>query len=126
TSAEPSAHPADGQTVTYAGVTVTVPASWPVIDLEADPAACVRLDVHAVYLGTPGTQADCPPTRVGRTDTVHLQGRPAELPFGATTLELGGAHELTTSQVTSGEAVVVPRGSSVVLTVTIGSSSVAT
>ena len=39
------------QTVSDHGYEVTVPASWPVIDLAADPTACVRLDRPAVYLG---------------------------------------------------------------------------
>jgi hypothetical protein len=45
------AAPAEKQ-VAYAGVTVSVPADWPVIDLDASDDVCVRLDVDAVYLGT--------------------------------------------------------------------------
>lgn len=66
------AGPAATRVVSYAGLSVTVPASWPVVDLAADPRACVRLDRHAVYLGTPGTQQDCPAHLVGRTETVAL------------------------------------------------------
>ena len=39
---------------------VLVPASWQVINLHAAPAACVRFDRHAVYLGAPGRAEDCP------------------------------------------------------------------
>src|SRR5205823_4545434 len=61
------------QTVTFGGYTVSVPASWPVYDLAKDPRQCVRYDVNAVYLGTPGPDQDCPPNLVGRVDTVTIQ-----------------------------------------------------
>lgn len=46
--------------VTYRGHEFTVPASWPIVDLEKHPDVCVRFDRHAVYLGTPGDQQQCP------------------------------------------------------------------
>ncbi|HUX72093.1 MAG TPA: hypothetical protein VMV41_16360, partial [Cellulomonadaceae bacterium] len=55
--------------VTFDGVRVTVPATWPVIDLRENPEACVRFDTPAVYLGSPGSQSDCPAHAVGRVDT---------------------------------------------------------
>ena len=61
------------QFVTYNGVRVTVPATWPVIDLRVNPEACVRFDTAAVYLGSPGSQSDCPAHAVGRVDTVWLR-----------------------------------------------------
>jgi hypothetical protein len=61
------------QTVTFGGYTVSIPASWPVYDLTKNPRQCVRYDVHAVYLGTPGPDPDCPPNLVGRVDTVSIQ-----------------------------------------------------
>jgi len=61
------------QTVTFGGYTVSVPASWPVYDLTKNPRHCVRYDVNAVYLGTPGPDQDCPPNLVGRVDTVTIQ-----------------------------------------------------
>jgi hypothetical protein len=61
------------QTVTFGGYTVSVPASWPVYDLTKNPRQCVRYYVHAVYLGTPGADPDCPPNLVGRVDTVTIQ-----------------------------------------------------
>jgi hypothetical protein len=60
------------QTVSYEGYEITVPASWPVYWLAHDPQQCVRYDVHAVYLGTPGPNQQCPPRLVGRTDTVSI------------------------------------------------------
>jgi hypothetical protein len=68
TAAEPAS-----QTVTFDGYTVSVPASWPVYDLTKNPRQCVRYDVHAVYLGTPGPDPNCPPNLVGRVDTVTIQ-----------------------------------------------------
>jgi hypothetical protein len=61
------------QTVTFGGYTVSVPASWPVYDLTKNPRQCVRYDVHAVYLGTPGPDPNCPPDLVGRVDTLTIQ-----------------------------------------------------
>jgi len=58
--------------VSYNGVRVTVPATWPVIDLRLHPRACVRLDRTAVYLGSPGPQSDCPAHAVGRADSIWL------------------------------------------------------
>src|SRR6266516_1714979 len=75
-----AARPAS-QTVTFGGYTVSVPASWPVYDLTKNPRQCVRYDVHAVYLGTPGPDPDCPPNLVGRVDTVTIQAPAA--PAGA-------------------------------------------
>lgn len=48
------------RTVAYHGYEVDVPASWRVVDLDANPGACIRFDSPAVYLGTPGEVADCP------------------------------------------------------------------
>jgi hypothetical protein len=56
--------------VVYAGYQLTVPASWPVYRLDQDPATCVRYDVHAVYLGVPGADQQCPSGLIGRTETV--------------------------------------------------------
>jgi Domain of unknown function (DUF1906)/Fibronectin type III domain len=59
--------------VTYNGVRVTVPATWPVIDLRVHPQTCVRFDKAAVYLGSPGSQSACPAHAVGRVNTVWLR-----------------------------------------------------
>jgi len=64
------------KTIQFRGYQLDVPASWPVYRLDQDPEQCVRYDVHAVYLGTPGTDQDCPPGLVGRTETVSI-GSPA-------------------------------------------------
>ena len=36
--------PGDTSTVSYRGYRVAVPADWAVVDLAADPHACVRFD----------------------------------------------------------------------------------
>jgi hypothetical protein len=61
------------KSVTFRGYRVEVPASWPVIDLARNPSACVRFDVHAVYLGHPGSSPSCPVDVVGRTESLLLE-----------------------------------------------------
>ncbi len=68
--------PAQGvseQTVSYRGYQVTVPASWPVVDLAKDPTACVRYDRPAVYLGASTAQANCPAHLAGRSEGIVLE-----------------------------------------------------
>ena len=60
------------KTVVYHGYEFQVPASWPVYRLDQHPTTCVRYDVHAVYLGTPGADMQCPAGLVGRTQTVSV------------------------------------------------------
>ncbi|MFD8598779.1 glycoside hydrolase domain-containing protein [Kitasatospora sp. NPDC059646] len=70
------------QQVEYRGVRLRVPADWPVVDLAAAPRTCVRLDVSAVYLGTPGEDQDCPAhLPPGRADGLLVQ--PARTGRGA-------------------------------------------
>jgi len=80
----PSTVAANGlQTVTYHGVQFDVPADWPVLDLAADPTTCVRFDVHAVYLGHPGEDMNCPAGLVGRADAVLVEPTEGERHRGA-------------------------------------------
>ena len=58
--------PLHEKTVSYLGRSFPVPYSWQVIDLGARPTTCVRFDMHAVYLGHPGADEDCPARGVGR------------------------------------------------------------
>ena len=86
TGAIPAAHASSGslaagtvlKVVQYHGYELSVPASWPVYQLAAGSDQCVRYDVHAVYLGVPGANQDCPPGLVGRTETVSFGGPPVE------------------------------------------------
>jgi hypothetical protein len=61
------------KTVRYAGYTIRVPASWPVYRLDRDPGRCVRYDQHAVYLGQPGANQQCPAHLVGHTATISIE-----------------------------------------------------
>lgn len=54
------------KTVTYLGRDFVVPSSWRVIDLTTHPTTCVRFNVHAVYLGHPGSVQRCPARGAGR------------------------------------------------------------
>jgi hypothetical protein len=64
--------PAGLRPVTFDGYEIDVPANWPVFRLGADPSQCVRYDVHAVYLGPPGANEQCPAGLIGRTETVSI------------------------------------------------------
>jgi Domain of unknown function (DUF1906) len=57
---------ASAETVHFAGRSVDVPASWPVVRLAEHPRACVRLDRKAVYLGRPRADQRCPAGAIGR------------------------------------------------------------
>jgi hypothetical protein len=61
------------RSLTYDGIRLDVPSSWPVYDLSADPSQCVRSDQHAVFLGAPGPKPDCPARVIGRTESVQVQ-----------------------------------------------------
>jgi len=61
------------QKVSYRGYEVTVPVSWPVVDLAANPTTCVRFDRPAVYLGRSTAQANCPAHLVGRSEGLVLE-----------------------------------------------------
>jgi hypothetical protein len=59
--------------VRYHGVTVNVPAGWPVIHVGPRSSVCVRFNRHAVYLGSPGLVESCPQQVVGRTEAILVQ-----------------------------------------------------
>ncbi len=59
--------------VRYHGHAVAVPPSWPVYDLARHPRTCVRFDRHAVYLGVPGAQQDCPAHAAGHASSMLLE-----------------------------------------------------
>lgn len=63
---------ASARTVHFAGRSLGVPASWPVIRLAQHPHACVRLDRRAVYLGSPGAEQRCPAGAIGRRRAILL------------------------------------------------------
>lgn len=69
----PHSAAASTRTIVYAGARIAVPAGWPVYDLAKDPTRCVRFDQHAVYLGHPGTDQQCPAHLVGRTTALLIE-----------------------------------------------------
>src|SRR6266702_3574104 len=64
------------KTVTYLGYEFAVPASWPVIDTTRASTSCVRFDRHAIYLGDPGQNQDCPRGLIGTTEAILVQPAP--------------------------------------------------
>jgi hypothetical protein len=64
--------------VQFGGYTFRVPAGWPVYRLDRDSTQCVRYDRHAVYLGRPGADQQCPAHLIGRTTTISVQAGPAD------------------------------------------------
>jgi hypothetical protein len=75
------------KTVVYHGYEFQVPADWPVYRLDQHPTTCVRYDVHAVYLGTPGANMQCQAGLVGRTQTVSV--------IPSSTVAAGSGSEIT-------------------------------
>jgi hypothetical protein len=61
------------KSVDYRGLTLRVPAGWPVFHLSARSTVCVRFNRHAVYLGTPGSAQACPVGSAGRTEAILVQ-----------------------------------------------------
>ena len=82
------------KSVSYRGLSFSVPGDWPVYDLESDPSTCVRFDVHAVYLGHPGADMKCPAVVVGHTDAVLVE--PTD---GSSAAANGVAHASVAGQV---------------------------
>ena len=61
------------KTVQYLGYQFQVPSSWPVYNLATDPSQCVLFSTHAVYLGTPSGNQNCPASAIGRTEALLIQ-----------------------------------------------------
>ena len=90
------AHAATSQTaVFYLGHQFDVPTTWQVVNLTDDPTACVRFDVHAVYLGTPGAHQNCPSRVLGKTDALLVS--PASATAAASASEDATSHQITST-----------------------------
>lgn len=81
------------QAVSYAGYHFEVPGTWPVFDLSRQPLTCVRFDLHAVYLGTPAANQNCPSWLLGATEAVVIG--PGPTAAGRQTVENPVSHEIT-------------------------------
>lgn len=62
--------------VSYHGVTLRVPLSWPVYRLSGRSTVCVRFNRHALYLGKPGASQACPVPGAGRTEAILVEPAP--------------------------------------------------
>ena len=119
--------PAGLQRVTYNGLAVEVPKDWPVHDLATDPHRCVRLDVHALYLGQQGPAPQCPATVIGHTDTAQIEplnsGTQGDAVAATTPTVLNGlAVRVDPTPQTSGAYTVVFTDLQLVAVVTVGST----
>jgi Domain of unknown function (DUF1906) len=63
---------ASAKVVRFHGYRLSVPAGWPVYQLARRPRTCVRFDRHAIYLGTPSPEQNCPAHAVGRTESLLI------------------------------------------------------
>lgn len=59
--------------VDYHGYAIRVPAGWPVFRLTPTSHVCVRFDRHAIYLGAPSSEQECPATGLGHTEAILVQ-----------------------------------------------------
>lgn len=111
------------RSVSYGGVTLRVPPSWRVIDLDRTPSACVRLDVSTVYLGAAAAQQDCPAHLVGRADTVWLA--PAAARTARVNGRIGAVRADIAADPSSGSQIAAVADRDVVVQATWGSSRTA-
>lgn len=83
--------------VTFQGYRLVVPVNWPVYRLASAPTTCVRFNRHAVYLGRPSVQQNCPGPAAGRTEAILVQpirsGAAQVLPATAATGSAGTGAE---------------------------------
>ena len=112
------------KTVTYRDLRFTVPAGWPVYDLEREPSRCVRFDVHAVYLGHPGPEQACPARVRGRTDAVLVEplARSSDSASPAVHHLMAPDPQMTVRESVSRQEQVAIRRAGVLMTVTYGDS----
>jgi hypothetical protein len=82
------------KTVTYLGYRFAVPAAWPVIRTTGASTACVRFDRHAIYLGDPGQNQDCPSGLLGTTEAILVQPAAGPVP-GASSAEDQAVRRIT-------------------------------
>ncbi len=81
--------------IVYAGYRFEVPASWPVINLAQQPRTCVRFDLHAVYLGKPAANENCPGWLLGTTEAMVIEPAPRDV--GRQSVENPVSNQITAS-----------------------------
>jgi len=88
------------RTATFSAVSLRVPSTWPVWNLARQPDLCPRLNVHAVYLGTPGPDPACPSAAAGKTEAVQIEPLNPQSPDvldASTAATIGGRAAMTNS-----------------------------
>jgi len=91
------AAPSTGRSIVYDGARIAVPASWPVYNLDKNPTQCVRFDVHAVYLGHPGANQNCPAHLVGRTTAMLVEPYDSKAQVAAPDPDAGATQTVTSN-----------------------------
>ncbi|HEV2345278.1 MAG TPA: DUF1906 domain-containing protein [Actinocrinis sp.] len=120
------------RTLEYHGLRMSVPASWPIVDLTANPRTCVRFDAHAVYLGHPSAAQSCPADLVGRSEALlaePLDGTTATATAagpGTSVAAAGTATYIPAANAPLGERRFAVPSAGVVLTATFGSGAEST
>ncbi|WP_329562377.1 glycoside hydrolase domain-containing protein [Kitasatospora sp. NBC_01266] len=97
-SAQAASGTSDTKAVSYQNHVFHVPSGWTVVDLTADPHACVRFDQHTIYLGQPGTEQNCPAHLIGRTEALLVEPTVSGTPVG-TKVDATG-HEIDAADAT--------------------------
>lgn len=87
--------PSATQTVSYRGLQITVPASWPVVDLTTDPGRCALFNTSAVYLGAQGSQPACPASARGVALAIQLQPGPGSAATTGTAVDNTTSHRIS-------------------------------
>ena len=65
--------PAGTRLVSFHGYQIAIPRRWRVVDLTAEPRACLRFDKPVLYVGTAGDQAACPGHLIGGAPGLQVQ-----------------------------------------------------
>ncbi len=103
--------PAAMREVSFLGFRALVPASWRVVSLRATPAACVRFDQHAVYLGAPGPVEYCPAHLIAaKTESLLIE--PLRARYGASRAGADAvAHQYVVNDAPAGVQITAAYGS---------------
>jgi hypothetical protein len=83
------------KTVSYLGYSFEVPAAWPVIRTGPTSTTCVRFDRHAIYLGDPGQDQNCPAGLLGTTEAILVQPAAGTAAGGTSAAEDPVARKIT-------------------------------
>jgi len=124
-AAPPGGTPVASQSVVFHGVRLVVPNSWEVVDLVAQPHACVRYDRPALYLGHTGDQSDCPSHLLGGAPAFQLEPLDEQaLGPGNPTLTVAPAADIAVVPLPrTGPARVAIEGAGVLLSAAYGAAS---